>query len=147
MHNQVWCMTGLMKHGMAKCTKQHYKLSGAQYATDRRNGETGTDASFENMMMQCTWWHDMMQHASEWHGNDGEQMGDTWHISLGASQYSLVFLPSFGSVRPTRSIFLSIGRGALWWVRCYGAWSQWQKGNRHACIVVIKDNKMGSISI
>ena len=21
----------------------------------------------ENMMMQCTWWHDKMQHASEWH--------------------------------------------------------------------------------
>ena len=29
-----------------------------------RNEETGTDASFENMMMQCTWWHDEMQHAS-----------------------------------------------------------------------------------
>ena len=26
-------MSGLMKHGMAKCNKQHYKLSGAQYAT------------------------------------------------------------------------------------------------------------------
>ena len=61
--------------------------------------------------------------------------------------YSLVFiLRIFGLVRPTRLIFLSMGRGALWWVRSDGAWSQWQKGNRHVCIVAIKDNKMGSIS-
>ena len=33
MHNQVWCMSGLMRHGMAMCNKQYYKLSGAQYAT------------------------------------------------------------------------------------------------------------------
>ena len=33
MHKQVWCMYGLMRHGMAKCNKQYYKLSGAQYAT------------------------------------------------------------------------------------------------------------------
>ena len=32
MHYQVGCMSSLMKHGMAKCNKQHYKLSGAQYA-------------------------------------------------------------------------------------------------------------------
>ena len=39
MQNQVWCMSGLMRHGMAKCNKQHYKLSGAQYA----NFEIGPD--------------------------------------------------------------------------------------------------------
>ena len=33
MHKQVWCMSGLNMHGMAKVHKQHYKLSGAQYAT------------------------------------------------------------------------------------------------------------------
>ena len=32
MQNQVRCMSDLMRHGMAKCNKQHYKLSGAQYA-------------------------------------------------------------------------------------------------------------------
>ena len=32
MHNQVWCMSGLMRHGMANATKQYYKLSGDQYA-------------------------------------------------------------------------------------------------------------------
>ena len=33
MHNQVWCMPGLKRHvNMAKCNKQHYKISGAQYA-------------------------------------------------------------------------------------------------------------------
>ena len=32
MHNQVWCMYDLMSHGMAKCNKQYYNLSGAQYA-------------------------------------------------------------------------------------------------------------------
>ena len=26
-------MSGLIRHGMAKCKKQYYKLSGAQYAT------------------------------------------------------------------------------------------------------------------
>ena len=26
-------MFGLIRHGMAKCNKQYYKLSGAQYAT------------------------------------------------------------------------------------------------------------------
>ena len=61
--------------------------------------------------------------------------------------YNLVFLLRiFGLVRPTRSIFLAMGRGALWWVRSYGAWSQWQKGDRHVCIVAIKDNKTRSIS-
>ena len=35
---------------------------------NRRNGEPGTDASFDNMMMQCGWWHGKMQHASEWQG-------------------------------------------------------------------------------
>ena len=60
--------------------------------------------------------------------------------------YSLVFLLwIFSLIRPTRSIFLAMGRGALWWVRSYAAWSQWQKGNRDICIVAIKDNKMGSI--
>ena len=33
MHKQIWCMSGLMRHGMAKCNKQYYQLSGAQYAT------------------------------------------------------------------------------------------------------------------
>mgnify|MGYP005837005515 CR=1 FL=1 len=33
MHKQVWCMSGLMRHGIAKCNKQYYKLSGAQHAT------------------------------------------------------------------------------------------------------------------
>ena len=33
MHKQVWCMSDLMRHGMAKCNKQYYKLSGGQYAT------------------------------------------------------------------------------------------------------------------
>ena len=33
MHKQVWCMSGLKRHGMAKATKQYYKLSGDQYAT------------------------------------------------------------------------------------------------------------------
>ena len=61
--------------------------------------------------------------------------------------YSLVFLLRYlGFVWPTWSIYLAMGRGALWWVRSYGAWSQWQKGNRHVCIIAIKDNKMGSIS-
>ena len=61
--------------------------------------------------------------------------------------YSLIFLLQiFGLVRPTRSIFLAMGRGALWWVRSYGAQSQWQKGTWHVCIIAIKDNKMGSIS-
>ena len=61
--------------------------------------------------------------------------------------YSLVFfLRYLGFVWPTWSIYLSMGRGALWWVRSYGAWSQWQKGNRHVCIIAIKDNKMGFIS-
>ena len=61
--------------------------------------------------------------------------------------YSLVFLLWYlGFVWPTWSIYLAMGRGALWWVRSYGAWSQWQKGNRHVCIVATKDKKMGSIS-
>ena len=61
--------------------------------------------------------------------------------------YSLVFLLRYlGFVWPTWSIYLAMGRGALWWVRSYGAWSQWQKGNRHVCIVSTKDNKMRSIS-
>ena len=33
MRKQVWFMSGLMKHGMAKVHKQSYKLSGDQYAT------------------------------------------------------------------------------------------------------------------
>ena len=33
MHNQVWCMSGLMSHGMARCNNQYYTLSEAQYAT------------------------------------------------------------------------------------------------------------------
>ena len=33
MRKQVLCMSGLKRHGMAKCNKQNYKLSGAQYAT------------------------------------------------------------------------------------------------------------------
>ena len=33
MHIQVWCMSGLNMHGMAKCTNKYYKLNGAQYAT------------------------------------------------------------------------------------------------------------------
>ena len=58
--------------------------------------------------------------------------------------YSLIFLLwIFGLVRPTRSIFLATGRGALWWVRSYGAWSQWQKELQGTyCIVAIEDNKM-----
>ena len=32
MRKQVWCMSGLMRHG-GKVHKQSYKLSGAQYAT------------------------------------------------------------------------------------------------------------------
>ena len=32
MRKQVLCMSGLKRHGMAKCNKQNYKLSGAQYA-------------------------------------------------------------------------------------------------------------------
>ena len=37
-----------------------------------RNEEIETDASFENMMMQWGWWHDEMQHAGKWHGNNSE---------------------------------------------------------------------------
>ena len=62
--------------------------------------------------------------------------------------YSLVFLLRiFGLVRPTRLIFLAMGRGALWWVRSCGAQSQWQKETWHACIIATKDKKVGSISI
>ena len=32
MHKRVWGMSGLMRHGMEKWSKQHYNLSGAQYA-------------------------------------------------------------------------------------------------------------------
>ena len=60
--------------------------------------------------------------------------------------YSLIFLLWYlGFLWLTWSIYLAMGRGALWWVRSYGAWSQWQKGKWHVCIVAIKDNKMGSI--
>ena len=42
--------------------------------------------------------------------------------------YSLIFfLRIIGLVRPTRSIFLAMGRDALWWVRSCGVRSQWQK--------------------
>ena len=45
--------------------------------------------------------------------------------------YSLVFLLRiFDLFRPTRSIFLAMGRGALWWVRSCGVLSQWQKGQQ-----------------
>ena len=61
--------------------------------------------------------------------------------------YRLIFLLQIsGLVRTTRSIFLAMGRGALWWVRSYGARSQWQKGIRHVCIVAIEDKKMEFIS-
>ena len=43
MHKQVWCMSDLMKHGMAKCNKQSYKLSGAQHATPLHIDETPHD--------------------------------------------------------------------------------------------------------
>ena len=33
-------MSGLMRHGMAKCNNPHYKLSGAQYATRLHIDET-----------------------------------------------------------------------------------------------------------
>ena len=56
----------------------------------------------------------------------------------------IFLLRNFGLVWPTR-FFLAMGRGALWWVRSWGAQSQWQKETWHACIVAIKDNKMGSI--
>ena len=45
--------------------------------------------------------------------------------------YILVFLLwIFDLVRPTRSIFLTMGRGALWWVQSSGVLSQWQKGQQ-----------------
>ena len=45
--------------------------------------------------------------------------------------YSLVFLLwIFGLVRPTRSIFLCMERGALWWVRLCGFLFRWQKGQQ-----------------
>ena len=60
--------------------------------------------------------------------------------------YSLVFLLRYlGFVWPTWSIYLAMGRGALWWVWSYGAWSQWQKGNWHVHIVAIKDKKIDLI--
>ena len=69
-----------------------------------------------------------------------------WSLICMITYILAFFLRIFGLVRPTRSIFLSMERSALWWVRSYGAWSQWQKGNRHVCIVAIEDNKMGFIS-
>ena len=61
--------------------------------------------------------------------------------------YSLIFILRYlGFVWPTWSIYLAMGRGALWWVRSCGAQSQWQKETWHTCIVISKDKKMGSIS-
>ena len=62
------------------------------------------------------------------------------------TDYSLIFLLRYlGFVWPTWSIYLAMGRGALWWVRSCGAQSQWQKETWHAYIVSIKDKTMGSI--
>ena len=61
--------------------------------------------------------------------------------------YSLVFLLRiFGLVRPTRLIFLAMGRGAFVMgsiLRC--SFPATEGAARHACIVAIKDNKMGAI--
>ena len=47
-------MTGLMKHGMAKCNKQNYKLSGAQHATPLHIDETPHDLFSSILFMYPT---------------------------------------------------------------------------------------------
>ena len=72
---------------------------------------------------------------------------ETYQSPICMIAYSLEFLLRYlGFVWPTWSIYLAMGRGALWWVWSYGAWSQLQKWNRHVCIVATKDKKTGSIS-
>ena len=49
------------------------RLSVVGLGTDNgKNWETRPDASFENMQMQCGWWHGKMQQASEWQGNNSD---------------------------------------------------------------------------
>ena len=50
------------------------RASGVGLRTDNgENSENPDECKFlKNMMMQCTWLHDKMQHASKRHGDDSE---------------------------------------------------------------------------
>ena len=56
----IWC------NGMKWCTRWDEQFD----ILHARNG--ATDAETNTYAMQYSWWHDKMQHASKWHGNDGE---------------------------------------------------------------------------
>ena len=85
-------MSDLMSHGMAKCNKQYYKLSGAQYATSciltKRHVQIFSSLLFMLLINIKCWltWQEVKHNKTTYLGNLNE--AETTNNNSGKSPYA-----------------------------------------------------------